>query len=152
MKWGLDHMTNREKQFENYLNIIFGLEWLGIRMEETKEERDSGWFSAKTSYYFSVPELSTIEIENQELNTRIKTFDGLKAVAKEVLTDMMIDACEQEYGDDKGFIEDVKKDTSNYFKFYAKVRKDEVWTKELGDKRIKELIEEIQKASGYKEI
>lgn len=143
---------NKQKQFENYLKIIFGLEWLGIRMEETKEEKDSDWLSSKTAYYFSVPESSTIEIENQDMNARIKTSDGLKAVAKETLTDMMIDACEQEYGEDKWFIEDVKKDISSYFKFYAKVRKGEVWTKELGDKRMKELTEEIQRASGYSEV
>ena len=143
---------DKQKQLKNYLNIIFCLEWLGIRMEETKEEKDSYWFSGKTAYYFSVPELSTIEVENQELNARIKTSDGLKSLAKETLTDMMIDACEQEYGEDKRFIEDVKNDISNYFKFYAKVRKGEVWTEELGDKRIKELTEEIQKASGYEEL
>lgn len=144
---------DKQKQFENYLNIIFGLEYLGIRMEETKEERGSNWFSTtKTAYYFSVPESSTIEVENQELNTRIKTSDGLKTLAKETLTDMMIDACEQEYGKDQWLIEDVKKDISNYFKFYAKVRKGEVWTKELGDNRMKELTEEIQKAAGYSEV
>ena len=143
---------DKQKQFENYLNIIFGLEWLGIRMEETKEEKDSDWLPGKTAYYFSVPESSTIEIENQDMNARIKTSDGLKSFAKETLTDMMIDDCEQEYGEDKWFIEDVKKDISNYFKFYAKVRKGEVWTKELGDNRIKELTEEIQRASGYSEV
>ena len=144
---------DKQKQFENYLNIIFGLEWLGIRMEETKEEKDSNWFfTTKTAYYFSVPESSTIEIENQELNARIKTSDGLKSLAKETLTDMVIDACEQEYGKDKCFIEDVKNNISDYFKFYAKVRKGEVWTKELGDNRMKELTEEIQRASGYSEV
>lgn len=144
---------DKQKQFENYLNIIFGLEYLGIRMEEAKEERGSKWFSTtKTAYYFSVPESSTIEVENQELNVRIKTSDGLKALAKETLTDMIIDACEQEYGEDKWFIEDVKKDISSYLKFYAKVRKGEVWTKELGDNRMKELTEEIQKAAGYSEV
>lgn len=146
-------MIDKQKQFEKYLNTIFGLEWLGIRMEETKEERDSNWFSTtKTAYYFSVPESSTIEVENQELNIRIKTSDGLKALAKETLTEMMVGACEQEYSEDKWFIEDVKKDISSYFKFYAKVRKGEVWTKELGDNRIKELTEEIQRASGYSEV
>lgn len=144
---------NKEKQFENYLSIMFGLEWLGIRMVETKEEKDSNWFSTtKTAYYFSVPESSTIEVENQELNARIKTSDGLKALAKETLTDMMIDACEQEYGKDKWFIKDVRNNVSEYFKFYAKVRKGEVWTKELGDNRMKELTEEIQKAAGYSEV
>lgn len=149
----MDYVIDKQKQFENYLNIIFGLEWLGIRMEETKEEIDPNWFSTtKTAYYFSVPESSTIEIENQDMNARIKTSDGLKSVAKEVLIDMMVDACEQEYGKDKWFIEDVKNNVSDYFKFYAKVRKGEVWTKELGDNRIKELTEEIQKAAGYSEV
>lgn len=143
---------DKQKQFENYLNIILALEKLGICMEDTKEEKDTYGFSTKTAYYYSVPESSTIEVADAELNSMIKTADGLKKLAKENLVDIAIDVCEHEFGDDKDLIEDVKADISKYFKFYAKVRKGEVWTKELGDKRIKELTEEIQRASGYSEV
>jgi hypothetical protein len=65
---------------------------------------------------------------------------------------MLIDSCKIIYPDDEEFIEDVKNNMSDYFKFYAKVRSGEVWNKEMGNSRIKELCEDIQKASGYVEI
>ena len=55
-------------------------------------------------------------------------------------------------GDDEEFINDVKENSSDYFKFYAKVRNGEVWNKELGDATIKKLTEDIKVASSYKEV
>lgn len=143
---------NKEKQLEQYITIILSLEKLGIRIEDTKEEKDKYGFPTKTVYYYSVPESSTIEIADEKLNPMIKTADGLKTLAKENLVDIVIDACEQEFGDDKEFIEEVKSNISQYVKFYARVRKGEVWTEELGNKRVKELIEEMHQAAGYSEV
>ena len=69
-----------------------------------------------------------------------------------MLKEMFINTCKAAFGDDEEFIKDLENDFSNYCKFYAKVRKGEVWSKELGDQRIKELTESIEKASGYKEV
>jgi len=137
---------------EKNLQAVLTLEWLGVRIEETKTENDNFGFTTKTVYYYSVPESSTIEVEDIELNNRIKTSDGLKALAKETLIEVFINTCEATFPDDKEFIKDLEDDSSNYLKFYAKVRKGEVWSKELGDQRIKELTESIEKASGYKEV
>jgi hypothetical protein len=141
-----------KEQIKDNLQTILGLEWFGIRIEDTKEMSEPYGIATKTIYYYSVPETSTIEIEDVEVNKRIKTADGLKLIAKETLTAMLIDSCKSLYPDDEEFIEDVKNKISDYFKFYAKVRKGEVWNKEMGDNRVKELCEKIQNANEYKEI
>jgi len=104
------------------------------------------------AYYFSVPESSTIEVDNEELNARIKTADGLKRLAKDELIAIFVKAYENDFEKDKDLLDYLKNNTSDYLKFYAKVRKGEVWSKELGDQRIKELIDEVQKASGYEVV
>ena len=65
---------------------------------------------------------------------------------------MLIDSCKDVFGDDEEFLEEVKNNTSDYFKIYAKVRTGEKWTKELGDAMVKQLTDEIHAASVYKEV
>ena len=142
---------NKEQLAANIETVLY-LEYLGVRFEDTREEKDSYGFHSKTIYLFSVPESSTIELEDEELNARIKTADALKRLAKESIIDMMIKSFKIQFGEDEECIEDIKNNTSNYFKFYAKVRKGEVWNKELGDNRIKELTNELKEAREYKEI
>lgn len=134
------------------LRTVLALEWYGVRIEDTKEEDSAYGLLTKTAYYYSVPESSTLDTGNVEINNRIQTADGLKLFAKEMLKEMFINTCKAAFGDDEEFIKDLENDFSNYCKFYAKVRKGEVWSKELGDQRIKELTESIEKASGYKEV
>jgi hypothetical protein len=133
-------------------NVILNLEYLGVHFEDVKEERSKHGFFTKMAYYYSVPESSTIEVDNEELNTRIKTADGLKRLAKDELIAMFVKVYGSELGEDKEFLDYMKNNTSDYLKFYAKVRKGEVWTKELGDQRIKELIDAVQKVSGYEVV
>lgn len=147
----MEELINKEQLADN-IETVLTLEWLGIRFEDTKEENGSCGLFSKTAYYFSVPEASTITTEDKELNDRIQTANGLKYFAKEQLINMMINSFESAYGDDKEFTDDVRNNIHDYFKFYAKVRVGEIWNKELGDKRIKELTEEIKEASKYREI
>ena len=135
-----------KKQFTDNFKTLLNLEWLGVHLEDTKEEVGDD-FITKTVYYYSVPESSIIELDDNELNNRIKTSDGLKLLAKEVLIDLLLKSCEAAYPDDEEFIEDVKNNTSSYFKFRAKVRNGEVWNKEMGDLRVKELCEDIAQYS-----
>jgi hypothetical protein len=141
-----------KEQIEGNLKTIFGLEWCGIRIEDTQEVSSNYGLTTKTIFYYSVPETSTIEVEDVELNKKIKTADGLKLVAKETLTAMIVDSFKSVYPDDDELIEDIITNMSDYCKFYAKVRKGEAWSKEMGDNRVKELCGEIQKANEYKEI
>ena len=125
---------------------LVNLEYLGIRIEDEKEE------GSKTAYYYSVPESSTLEVENKELNSRIKTANDLKNLAKETIVVMILDNCLKEFGEDAEFLYDIKNNTSDYFKFYAKVRSGEVWNKELAAQRMKDLKKEFENAYGYEEI
>ena len=136
------------EQIVNNLKSIMTMEWYGIRIEDTKE------VGIATHQYVSVPESSTIEIEDQELNAKIQTADGLKLVAKDMLIKMMLDLCRATYDEDdiEEFMEDIKRDISDYLTVYAKVRKGEVWTREMGDARVAELTEELKAASGYQEV
>lgn len=155
-----------EKCFKEYfidsLQTLLKLEWLGVRIEDVKEESQGVFYvTTKTVYYYSVPESSTIELDNktsESLNDRIKSSDGLAALAKQCLIDMALKSCVTAYSDDKEFIEDIKNNPSEYledFKFCVRVRKGEVWSKEKGDNRLKELREDIRKAclhNDYEEI
>ena len=49
-------------------------------------------------------------------------------------------------------IENVKNNISEYFIFRAKVRSGEVWNKEMGDLRVKELCEDVKQAAQYSEV
>ena len=144
--------TLNQEQLADNIETVLTLEWLGIRFEDTKEEKGSCGLFSKTAFYFSVPEASTITTEDKELNNRIQTANGLKYFAKEKLIDMMISSFESIHGKDEEFVKDVKNNIHDYFKFYAKVRIGEVWNKELGDNRVKELTDEIKEASKYREI
>lgn len=137
-----------KKQLTDNFEIILTLEWLGIHIEDTKEEVGDD-FITKIVYYYSVPESSIIVWGDNELNNRIKTADGLKLLAKETLMDLILKSCKAAYPDDEEFIEGVKNNASSYFKFRAKVRKGEVWNREMGDLRVKEL---IQDAAQYNEV
>lgn len=141
-----------KEQISDSATIIFNLEYLGVHFEDVKEEKSKYGFFTKMAYYFSVPESSTIEVDNEELNARIKTADGLKRLAKDELIAIFVKAYENDFEKDKDLLDYLKNNTSDYLKFYAKVRKGEVWSKELGDQRIKELIDEVQKASGYEVV
>jgi hypothetical protein len=121
------------------------MEWYGIHIEDTRE------FGDITYQYVSVPESSTIEVEDQELNSKIKTSDGLVDVAKNMLVKMQVDTCKA-IDDDDDFIQYVKDNVSDWIKVYARVRKGEVWTREMGDVRVKELTKDLNKAAEYKEV
>jgi hypothetical protein len=134
------------------VTVILNLEYLGVRIEEVKDEYGNIGILPKIAYYYSVPESSTLEVENVDLNEKIKTANALKHLAKETLIDMIINNCEKEFGEDDGFIADLKNNVDDYCKFYAKVRHGEVWNKELAEQRIKDIDREIDAVIGYEEI
>lgn len=140
------------EQIEKNLKTVLTLEWLGVHIEDTEETTNEYGIPSKTIYYFSVPESSTIEVKDKEVSEKIKSSDGLIALAKEEILDMLMDSCKDVFGDDEEFLEEVKNNQSDYFKFYAKVRVGEKWTKELGDAMVKKLTDEIHAASTYKEV
>ena len=140
------------EQIEKNLKTVLALEWLGVHIEDTKEVTDEYGILSKTVYYLSVPETSIIEVKDKELSKKIQSSDSLISLAKEEILDMLMDSCKDMFGDDEEFLEEVKNNTSDYFKFYAKVRKGETWTKELGDAIVKKLTDEIHAMSAYKEI
>lgn len=141
-----------KEQIQDNLKVILTLEYLGVHIEDTKEETDKYGITSKQVYYFSVPEKSTIELEDKELNGKIKTSYDLITLAKEELLNMVIESCKNEFGKDDEFIKEVENDISNYLKFYAKVRNGEVWNKELGNKAIKKITDELKNVSRYKEV
>lgn len=140
-----------DEQIKSNITIILNLEYLGVRFEEVKDEYGTHNLISKTAYYYSVPESSTLDVENEALNDRIKTANDLKRLAKDILVDMIINNCKKEFEDDE-FISDVENNIDDYFKFYAKVRKGEIWSKDLAEQRIRDIEEEIDKASGYAEV
>ena len=136
-----------EELIKRNVTTIVNLEYLGIRIEDVKEE------DFKTVYYYSVPESSILEVKNEKINAINKTANDLKRLAKEAIVNMLLDNCLKEFGEDASeFVSDVKNNTSDYFKFYAKVRSGEVWNKELAAQRMKELEKEFENAYGYEEI
>ena len=137
-------LKNNKKQIEENLKTVLTLEYMGIHIEDTKEQ------GFKQLYYFSVPERSTLKTESAK--EQAETADDLIKVAKAALTEMILDSCKSEFDDeDEEFYKDVENNISDYALFFAKVRKGEVWNKEMGKAAVNKIVEEL-KNSSYKQV
>ena len=135
---------NNSKQIEENLKTVLTLEYMGIHIENTK---DQGF---KQLYYFSVPERSTLKVESAK--EQAETADDLIQVAKATLTEMILDSCKSEFDDeDEEFYKDVENNISDYALFFAKVRKGEVWNKEMGKAAVNKAVEPLKNLS-YKQV
>ena len=135
---------NNSKQIEENRKTVLTLEYMGIHIENTK---DQGF---KQLYYFSVPERSTLKVESAK--EQAETADDLIQVAKAALTEMILDSCKSEFDDeDEEFYKDVENNISDYALFFAKVRKGEVWNKEMGKAAVNKAVESLKNLS-YKQV
>lgn len=140
-----------KEQFKQYLEELYTLEYIGIRLEDIKVERDSLGFVTKQIVYYSVPESCLIDIDNEEFTKANKSLDDFILFAKNLLTDLILGINEED-NEDKDMMKDVKENLSEYFNFRVKVRKGEVWTRELGKARLEELNSQIKARTEYKEV
>ena len=128
------------------IEISLYLEYLGIHEEESKYTENG------LVYFFSVPEKSTIEPENEKDKDKFQTSDGLIKFAKDVLTGLFLKFIFREFDEedqfDKKFMEELEEDPSKVMKFYAKVRKGEAWTEEMGRDATNKITEKLS----YKEV
>lgn len=137
-------LENNPKQIEENLKTVLTLEYMGIHIEDTKEQ------GFKQLYYFSVPERSTLKTESAK--EQAETADDLIQVAKATLTEMILDSCKSEFDDeDEEFYKDVENNISDYALFFAKVRKGEVWNKEMGKAAVNKAVELLKNLS-YKQV
>ena len=137
-------LENNPKQIEEKLKTVLTLEYMGIHIENTKEQ------GFKQLYYFSVPERSTLKVESAK--EQAETADDLIQVAKAALTEMILDSCKSEFDDeDEEFYKDVENNISDYALFFAKVRKGEVWNKEIGKAAVNKAVEQLKNLS-YKQV
>ena len=137
-------LENNKKQIEENLKTVLTLEYMGIHIEDTKEQ------GFKQLYYFSVPERSTLKTESAK--EQAETADDLIQVAKAALTEMILDSCKSEFDDeDEEFYKDVENNISDYALFFAKVRKGEVWNKEMGKAAVNKAVESLKNLS-YKQV
>ena len=139
-------LKNNPKQIEENFKTILTLEYMGIHIEDTKEQ------GFKQLYYFSVPETSTLKIESAK--EQAETADDLIQVAKVALIEMILNSCKSEFDDgdeDEEFYKDVENNISDYVLFFAKVRKGEAWDKEMGKAAINKVVEQFKNQS-YKYV
>lgn len=137
---------NNSKQIKENLKTVLTLEYIGIHIEDTKEQ------GFKQLYYFSVPERSTLKVESAK--EQAETADDLIQVAKAALTEMILDSCKSEFEDgeeDEEFYKDVENNISDYALFFVKVRKGEVWDKEMGKAAVNKAAEQLKNPS-YKQV
>ena len=140
----LIELENNPKQIEENLKTVLTLEYMGIHIENTKEQ------GFKQLYYFSVPERSILKVESAK--EQAETADDLIQVAKAALTEMILDSCKSEFDDeDEEFYKDVENNISDYALFFAKVRKGEVWNKEMGKAAVNKAVESLKNLS-YKQV
>lgn len=139
-------LENNPKQIEENLKTILTLEYLGIHIEDTKEK------DFKQLYYFSVPEKTTLKVVSAK--EQAETAEDLIDVAKAALTEIILDSCKSEFNDgeeDEEFYKDVENNISDYALFFAKVRKGEVWNKEMGKAAVNKAVEQLKNPS-YKQV
>lgn len=122
------------------------LEYLGVRIEDARNDETNGIL-----FFFSVPEHSVLK--SSESGHDIKTSDGLIELTKQTLLNIVWtefdNASENECED---FRAQLKEKYPDWIKCYAKVRKGEVWNKELAEAAVQELTEELKKLSEYQEV
>ena len=138
-------LENNPKQIEENLKTVLTLEYMGIHIENVVDD-------FKQLYYFSVPERSTLKVES--VKEQAETADDLIKVAKATLTEMILDSCKSEFDDveeDEEFYRDVENNISDYVLFFAKVRKGEVWNKEMGKAAVNKAVESLKNLS-YKQV
>ena len=139
-------LENNSKQIEEIFKTVLTLEYMGIHVEETKEQ------GFKQLYYFSVPERSTLKVESAK--EQAETADDLIKVAKAALIEIILDTCKTEFDDREEveeFYKDVENNISDYVLFFAKVRKGEVWDKEMGKTAVNKAVEPLKNPS-YKQV
>ena len=131
---------------ENYellkssIELMLYLEYLGIHIEDAKE------VNYKRIVYFSVPELSAITTKDDKTNQKISNANGLIEFAKEYLTAIFVEACENELSDEeKNIVADIKENISDYLEFYAKIRTGETWNEEKGNNAVKKFSDNCYK-------
>ena len=136
-------LENNSKQIKENLKTVLTLEYMGIHIEDVVDD-------FKQLYYFSVPERSTLKVES--VKEQAETADDLIQVAKAALTEMILDSCKSEFDDeDEEFYKDVENNISDYALFFAKVRKGEVWNKEMGKAAVNKAVESLKNLS-YKQV
>lgn len=133
-------MDDNQKQIEENIKTILALEYMGIYIENIKEQ------GFKQLYYFSVPERSTLKVESAK--EQAETADDLIKVAKAALTEMILYSCKVEF---KEVYKDIENNISDYALFFAKVRKGEVWDKEMGKAAVNKAVEPLKNLS-YKQV
>lgn len=126
--------------FKNSLKIAMLLEYYGVRFDNCGEDID-GYYK----FRFSVPESSTVNSENKELNTLLKTSTGIIAITKKYTEECLMMHIKDDDEEFKSFL-------AEHVKFFAKVRTGEVWTEEMGKARVEELVKQIKEASEYTEV
>lgn len=132
-------MGNKQKE---WYTVAILLEYYGVQIGDCGEDID-GYYK----FRFSVPESSTVNSENEEIDKLIKTSSGLMAIAKHYTLECLMSICDKEEEEKyyKSFL-------NEHVKFLAKVRTGEVWTEEMGKARVEELVKQIKEASEYMEV
>ena len=145
-------MTDVERAIE-VIKKSLQLGVYGIKIEETTQTIGALGLPDSYKIYFSIPESSIMydEKKDKAFNEKIKTSDGLTEIAKKLIIELIM--CSDR--DDMISSEDI----SDFVKFYVKIRKGEVWTKEqsedamkMADEQIKTAIEKLKALNGYKEV
>lgn len=126
---------NNSEQIEENLKSVLTLEYMGIHVEDVVDD-------FKQLYYFSVPEKTTLELKNYS-KEQPKTADDLIKIAKEILIEIILDSYKADFAngeEDEEFYKDVENNISDYALFFAKVRKGEVWNKEMGKDAVNKVL------------
>ena len=140
-----------KEQLKKYLEVVHKLEYLGIIIEDFEVEKDFLGFPTNYIFYYSVPASSTIEADDENVNTH--TADNLMQYAKDTLLKLIASFSASDKGlKNNKFMEALMKYSLNKVKFRAKVREGEVWTKELAEAKLKKLDAELREALSYKEV
>ena len=122
------------------IELMLYLEYFGIHIEDTKD------VNYKKVVYFSVPELSTITTKDDKTNQKISNANGLIEFAKEYLTAIFIETCEDELSDkEKYILANIKENISDYLEFYAKIRTGETWNEEKGNNAMRKFSDNCYK-------
>lgn len=139
------------------------MEYVGIKLVDAKTKHEYGDNPVDRlvpkfliQYYFTVPESSTLDKPIHDIDfdkVDLKTSEGLINYGKEAIKHLVLAYTKNQRKDmDTEEAEEYKNFLIDSLRFYAKVRKGDIWDNEKAKTAISKILNEMKENSGFKEV
>ena len=123
--------------------MVLTFEYLGAKFED-----ETSFDFTDFKIRFSVPEFLSDDFKNRPLFEKYElTSDGLMKAVKEYLLEFIYKSVSAD-----SLFDFDREEIDSQIKFYAKVRKGETWTEEMGNAKMKAYKDKMKKVAEWTEV